>query len=129
MQNYAAATIEGYVTHDPILRTTRTGKNVCVFSLAVNHYSKEDASPRVSYIDVETWEKMADICAKSIAKGKRVIVIGSLRQDRWEGSDGKMQSKVKIVGNEVRLIEKTGSIGPAEAVRLSAPQAKQLTAS
>jgi len=105
MQNYATATIEGFVTREPILRKTKTGKSVCSFSLAVNHFSKADSEPKVSFIEVETWEKIADICSKNINKGKRVMVIGPLRQDRWEGKDGKNQSKVKIIGNEVRFLE------------------------
>lgn len=106
MKNYATATIEGFVTHEPVLKATKTGKNVCSFSLAVNHFTRENAEAKVSYIDVETWEKLADSCAKNIGKGKRVIVIGPLRQDRWEGSDGKVQSKIKIVASEVRFIER-----------------------
>lgn len=106
MKNYATATIEGFVTQDPVLRTTKTGRSLCVFSLAVNHYTKDSSDPKVSYIDVETWEKLADICAHSITRGKHVMVIGTLRQDRWEGPDGKIQSKIKIVGSEVRFIEK-----------------------
>jgi single-strand DNA-binding protein len=105
MQNYATATIEGFVTQDPALRKTKTDKKVCSFTLAVNHYSKEDMEPRVSYIEVETWEKLAEICSGNITKGKRLMVIGSLRQDRWEGKDGKRQSRIKIVGNEVRFLE------------------------
>jgi len=105
MQNYATATIEGFVTHDPTVKKTKTGKSLCSFSLAVNHYSKKDEAPRVSYIDVETWEKIADSCSKNINKGKRVIIIGAIRQDRWENDDGKVQSRLKIIGNEVRILE------------------------
>ncbi|MCL1912035.1 MAG: single-stranded DNA-binding protein [Leptospirales bacterium] len=116
MKNYVTATVEGFVTRDPVLRTTKTGKNVCSFSLAVNHFSKEAAEPGVSYIDVETWEKLAESCFQKIAKGKRVIVIGGLRQDRWVGSDGKNQAKIKIVGNEVRFIEQPSETSLKEAV-------------
>jgi single-strand DNA-binding protein len=105
MQNVAAATIEGFVTRDPVLKRTKTGKSVCSFSLAVNHYTKMDDSPKVSFIEVETWEKIAELCSQKIAKGKRILVIGGLRQDRWEGKDGKTQSRIKIVGNEVRFLE------------------------
>lgn len=105
MQNYATATIEGFVTHEPVSKTTKTGKSLCTFSLAVNHYSKKDEPPKVSYIDVETWEKIAESCTRNIDKGKRVIIIGSLRQDRWENDEGKSQSRLKIIGNEVRIIE------------------------
>lgn len=105
MQNYQTVTIEGRATHDPELKQTKTGKNVCSFSVAMNHYSKEGDEPRVSFIDVETWEKLADYCAGNVAKGRRLMVAGTLRQDRWEGQDGKKQSRIKIVGKEVRFIE------------------------
>lgn len=99
------ATIEGNATRDPVLKTTRTGKNICSFSLAVNHFSKEDAEPKVSYIDVDTWDKLAEFCSESVKKGRRVMVMGTLRQERWEGQDGKKQSRIKIVGKEVRFLE------------------------
>ena len=105
MQNYSNATIEGFVTHDPTAKITKTGKSLCTFALAINHYSKSDEPPKVSFIEVETWEKIADFCSKNIAKGKRVMVMGSLRQDRWEDDKGKIQSRIKIVGNEVRFLE------------------------
>lgn len=105
MHNYAAATIEGFVTHEPQLKTTKTGKSVCTFSIAVNHYSKSEEPPKVSFIEVETWEKVADLCSKSVSKGKRIMVIGTLRQDRWESEDGKTRSRIKIVGNEIRFLE------------------------
>ena len=89
MSNYTAATVEGHVTHEPIIRTTKTGKNVCLFSIAINHYSSPDTPPKVSFIDIETWEKLADMCAKNISKGKHVMIIGTLKQDRWEGKDGR----------------------------------------
>ena len=105
MLNYQTTTIEGNATREPVLKKTKTGKNVCHFTLAVHHYSKEDDEPKVSFIDVETWDKLADICSSAITKGKRVMVVGTLRQDRWEGQDGKKQSRLKIVGKEVRFLE------------------------
>lgn len=112
MQNYTAATIEGFVTHEPLVRTTKTGKSVCSFSVAINHYTSPDTAPRVSYIDIEAWEKFADICAKRVAKGKHVMVIGTLKQDRWEGKDGKTQSKIKMVGKEIRFLDSFGDREP-----------------
>ncbi len=114
MQNFSNATVEGFVTHDPQAKVTKTGKALCTFALAINHYSKNEEPPRVSFIEVETWEKVADFCSRNISKGKRVIVIGSLRQDRWEDDKGKTQSRIKIVGNEVRFLE---SGKPVEGVK------------
>jgi len=105
MNNYAGATIEGFITHEPVIKQTKTGKSLCQFSLAVNHYTKEDDSPKVSYVDVETWNKTADICSKYLSKGRHIMVIGNLRQDRWENKEGKFQSKIKIIGNEVIFLD------------------------
>ena len=102
--SYTAATVEGHVTADPTLFKTKTGKDVCTFSIAVNHGSEPDS--KVSFIDVETWEKLAEACAKNISKGKRVMAIGTLRQDRWEGKDGRPASKLKVVATQIRFIEK-----------------------
>jgi single-strand DNA-binding protein len=107
MSNYAGATIEGFITHEPVFKQTKTGKSLCQFSLAVNHYAKEDDDPKVSYVDVETWNKTADVCSKYLSKGRRIMVIGNLRQDRWETKEGKFQSKIKIVGNEVIFLDNT----------------------
>jgi len=116
MQNFSNATIEGFVTHDPQAKTTKTGKSVCTFALAINHYSKTDEPPRVSFIEVETWEKTAEFCSRNITKGKRILVTGSLRQDRWEDDRGKTQSRLKIIGNEVVFL------GPGKA---AADEAKE----
>jgi single-strand DNA-binding protein len=103
--NYDNVTIEGFVTHDPSVKKTKTGKDVCNFSIAINHYTRADSEPQVSYIDVETWEKLARVCSDNITRGKRVMVIGALKQDRWEGKDGKPQSKIKIVCRDIRFLE------------------------
>lgn len=105
MNNFNSATIEGYVTHDPRVKETKTGKSVCTFAVAMNHYSEADSASRVSYIDIETWDKLADVCSKNLSKGKRVMVHGKIRQDRWEGKEGRVQSRIIVVGREVRFLD------------------------
>ena len=102
---YPEARIDGHVTRDPSLKLTKTGKSVCEFSVAVNQYSKSGGESTVSYFDIETWEKLAEKCSNNINKGKRVMVIGNLKQDRWEDDDGKTKSKIKIVGKNVEFLE------------------------
>lgn len=104
MSNYNNATIEGRLTHDPVFKQTKTGKNVCSFSVAINHSPANSEVPQVSFIDVETWDKVADFCADTLAKGKKVLVMGSLKQERWEGKDGNLKSKWKMIGHQVRVI-------------------------
>lgn len=104
-----AIDLEGRVTHDPILRKTKTGKSVCIFTIAMDHPVKGEAKPHVSFIDIETWEKLADLCAENIKKGRKIQATGRLKQDRWQDDTGKPRSKIKLVSNQVKFIESLNS--------------------
>jgi single-strand DNA-binding protein len=106
MTPYSFATVEGFATSDPKVRTTKTQKKVATFSMSILHYSRIDESPRISFVDIEGWERVADDIELDIKKGQRVMVIGTIRQDRWETETGKMNSRIKIVAQEIRLIQR-----------------------
>ena len=97
----------GNLTRDPELKYTATGKAVCNLSIANNRvFSKNgEKATEVSYFDVEVWGVVAENCAKYLTKGNGIIVEGRLRQDRWE-KDGKTQSRVRIVANNVHFMPK-----------------------
>lgn len=105
MNNYAYVLVEGNLTADPELKKLSGGKQVCVFSLAVNHYSKTDEGDgaEVSYVDVEAWDKQAENCSEFLKKGRSVTIMGNLKQDRWKASDGTSRSRFKIVAMTVRF--------------------------
>lgn len=95
---WTSCTIEGFVTHDPESRTTKTGKTVTSFELAIQHYTKPGEPPRVSFIAVEDWNNKVQV-----KKAQRVMVSGSLRQDRWENELGKIESRLKILSNDIEV--------------------------
>jgi len=104
MKNYASVTVEGFIVKDLELNKTKSDKSVVHFTIAVNHYSRDKDNPKVSFIDIDAWNNLAKQCHEHCGKGSRVMVIGELRQDRWEGQDGKMRSKVKVVASDVRFL-------------------------
>lgn len=112
MNSYNKCTLEGFITHDlEPLHTTKSGKSVTEFTIAINHHSRSgDEYPRVSFIAVELWEKLAETYHPMLSKGKRIRVSGVLRQDRWEDDDGKMKSKLKVIANEVNVISAGGQV-------------------
>ena len=57
----------------------------------------------VSFFDVESWSKLAEICREKAQKGRGVRVVGRLKQERWNGNDGKTRSKVVIVAEHVEF--------------------------
>ncbi|MFP4363239.1 MAG: single-stranded DNA-binding protein [Spirochaetia bacterium] len=97
--------IEGNLVRDPMLRTTAKGTPVCNFTVATNrYYKKEDEMVKeVNFFDVEVWSKIAENCAKNLAKGLGVKIEGRLKQDRWVDDEGKPHNRTKIVGNHVEL--------------------------
>lgn len=98
-------TLDGFVAKDPDVQITKSGKTLCVFTLSVRSPFKVDERPRFSYFRIETWNKLAEFCAKTVKKGKHVQVNGKLHQDRWKDVDGRLRSHVKLVGRTVQFLE------------------------
>ena len=108
MNNLNSILIEGNLVKDPILRSTTKGTQVCTLRLASNRYYKQDnQSPgfekEVSFFDVETWAKLAESCYSKGRKGRGVRVVGRLKEDRWNGTDGRYHSRVSIVAEHVEF--------------------------
>ncbi|MCL2295049.1 MAG: single-stranded DNA-binding protein [Spirochaetes bacterium] len=96
---------EGNLTKDPVFTENSKGTSICSFSIAVNRYYKQEDEYQneVSYLDVETWARLAEVCRDHLAKGRGVRVVGRVKQDRWVDQDGKNRSKVKIVAEHVEF--------------------------
>ncbi|MBE3088410.1 MAG: single-stranded DNA-binding protein [Chloroflexi bacterium] len=105
MNNLNSILIEGNLTRDPELSYTAKGTAVCKFSVAVNRFSKQDGEEQkdVSFFDVTTWARLAEVCAEYLKKGRGVRVVGRLKQDRWIDPDGKTHSCVIIVAEHVEF--------------------------
>ncbi|MCL2880686.1 MAG: single-stranded DNA-binding protein [Treponema sp.] len=105
MNNLNSILIEGNLVRDPLLRSTPKGTQVCTFTLASNRFYKQDTGleKEVGFFDVETWAKLAENCYSLGHKGRGVRVVGRLKQDRWDGNDGKSHSKISIVAEHVEF--------------------------
>ncbi|MDR1410668.1 MAG: single-stranded DNA-binding protein [Spirochaetaceae bacterium] len=105
MNNLNSILIEGNMVRDPLYRTTPKGTHVCTFTLASNRYFKQDSNyeKEVGFFDVETWSRLADSCYNQGRRGRGVRVVGRLKQDRWNGPDGKPRAKISIVAEHVEF--------------------------
>jgi single-strand DNA-binding protein len=105
MNNLNSILIEGNMVRDPLFKSTPKGTPVCTFSVASNRFYKQDSGleKEVSFFDVETWAKLAENCGSLGRKGRGVRVVGRLKQERWNDSEGKPRSKVKIVAEHVEF--------------------------
>lgn len=96
----------GRLTHDPEMRTTPSGKNVCTFSIAVDRMTRDD---QADFFSVTAWEKTAELVNQYLSKGSRCLVQGRLRQESWEDKEsGKRRSRVEVVANDVTFLDSAG---------------------
>ena len=105
MNNLNSILIEGNLVKDPLYRTTPKGTPLCTFTLASNRFFKQDSGleKEVGFFDVESWAKLAENCYSLGRKGRGVRVVGRLKQDRWNGTDGKSHSRIAIVAEHVEF--------------------------
>jgi len=93
----------GRLTRDPEQRTTTTGKTIASFGIAVDRGGQED---QADFFNVTAWEKLGDLVIQYLAKGRRVLVQGRLRQDTWDDKEtGKKQSRIEVVATDVTFLD------------------------
>ena len=104
MNTINSLVIEGNMVKEPVIRETSRANKVCNFSIAVNRSIKNasgEFSKEVSFFDVECWGSLAEACEREGAKGRGVRIVGRLKQNRWEGQDGKRYSRVCLVAEHI----------------------------
>ncbi|MGB2787286.1 MAG: single-stranded DNA-binding protein [Candidatus Saccharimonadaceae bacterium] len=108
----------GRLTRDPETRTTTTGKTIVSFSLAVDRGGQDD---QADFFDVTAWEKLGELVAQYLSKGRRCLVQGRLRQDSWDDKEsGKKRSKVEVVATDVTFLD--GPSGDSQGSTSAAPR-------
>ena len=108
----------GRLTRDPEQRTTTTGKTIVSFSIAVDRVGQDDTA---DFFNVTAWEKLGELVMQYLAKGRRVLVQGRLRQDSWDDKEtGKKRSTVEVTATDVTFLD--GPSDSAGASQSSAPR-------
>ena len=110
---YNSITAAAYLVKDPEVRTTSTGKKVVSLRAGV---STSNAKTKC-FVDIEYWNKTAEIAEKYLSKGREFIVNGELCMSSWE-KDGKNFSKYFIRGKDLQcLSSKSSDIGISATIQ------------
>ena len=118
MASYNKVILMGHLTRDPELKTLPSQTVVCDFALAVNRRWKDANGgdrEEVLFIDCAAFGKTGETIAGNLTKGRPVHVEGRLRLEQWEQEDGQRRSKIRVVVEQFRFVDrKPGSGQPAE---------------
>lgn len=105
--------IIGRLTHEPLLK--QVGPTVKA-ELSVACGRKYKDKEETLFIQCEAWGKLAEICQQYLAKGSQVALSGRLKQDRWKDNEGKNQSKIYLVVENMQMLGKgSGSQAQTES--------------
>ena len=124
MKTVNKVTLLGNVTRDPEIRTTPTGRNLCMFGLATNRAWKDSTGARqtmAEYHNLVCWGKLADIANQYVQKGKPIYVEGRLKTRAWNSETGLKLFRTEIVIDDLVLLGQRDSAAMAAAAESALP--------
>ncbi|MEK7188368.1 MAG: single-stranded DNA-binding protein [Patescibacteria group bacterium] len=98
----------GNLTRDPELRYTPAGTAVCTFGLATNRAWKTESGEMkedAEFHRLVAWNKLAEICAQMLTKGKRTYVEGRIQSRKWTAQDGTEKTTFEVVISDMILLD------------------------
>ena len=128
-------TIIGNLTRDPELRTTPNGINVCDFTVADNRRGRRDdqSQPEADFFRVSAWRQLGENCAKFLAKGRKVCVVGPVSVRTYQANDGTTRASLEVTAEDVEFLSarndgEAGAYSAPAAAPAAEPQAAGFTA-
>lgn len=101
-------TIIGNLSRDPESRVTQSGVNVTTFSVAVNRKRTQEGQPDADFFRVTAWRQLGENCAKYLAKGRKVCVVGPVSVSTYTGNDGKTRANMEVTAEDVEFLSPKG---------------------
>ena len=108
--------ITGNLVRDPETGATQSGVNWCRFTVAVRKRFRKEGEPDADFIRVTAWRGLGDTCAKYLAKGRKVAVVGVPQAGAWIGKDGNAKGQIELTAEDVEFLSGAGGAGePTDA--------------
>lgn len=99
----------GNLTRDPEMRYTPQGTAVCNFGVATNRTwvtENGEKKEEADFHNVVAWNKLAEICAQLLKKGRKVYVEGRLSTKSWQAQDGSQKQRTEVVISDMVILDK-----------------------
>ncbi len=110
-------TLLGNLTRDPELKYLPTGAPVCTFGVATNRSwttNEGQLKEEVQYHRITAWNKLAELCGKILAKGKKVYLEGRITYRTYTGKDGVQRSITEIILDDFIVLSSLGKLGSSD---------------
>lgn len=96
-------TFTGRLTKDPELQTTRTGRELLRFTIAVNDVYKQDGlyKETTSFFPITAWGNQASALSRMLYKGQFVVIAGSIKQSKYQDKNGNGRTAINFIVSQV----------------------------
>jgi len=108
----------GRLGKDPEMKTTKSGKSVCTFSLATSF--KAGGEERTTWHNIVAWERNAEVLTQYLSKGRQVLIEGRIDNRSYEDGDGNKKYISEVI------VERFDFVGDRDSNE--SPKAKASTA-
>lgn len=123
--NLNSVQLAGNLTRDPEVRYTPKGLAIAKFGLAINRKWKDqvgELKEEVTFVDVDSFGKLAEVIAQYFKKGSRIFITGRLKTDQWEDKQTRQRrTKLCVVAETFQFVDRADG-------KSSAPQTSRPTA-
>ncbi|NRO47722.1 Single-stranded DNA-binding protein [Lactobacillus helveticus] len=102
--------LAGRPTKNLELRSTKSGTNVCSFTLAVDrNFKSKNGEREADFISCIAWQKTAEVMSKYVKKGSVIGVDGRIQTRSYDNRDGQRVYVTEVV------VENFSFLGGADA--------------
>ncbi len=119
----------GNLGADPEVRKTASQQSVTQFSLATSEswVNKDgERQEKTEWHRIVIWGKLAETCAKHLAKGRQVFIEGRLQTRSWETEQGQKKFTTEVIANQVLFLGRSPqSLGKENGLNETTPIKKE----
>ena len=101
------AILVGRLGRDPEMRYTSSGTAVVNFSIATNHFVKDQSgnnNDQTEWHNIVAFGKTAEIASEYLTKGRLVFIEGRLQTRKWQDQNGADRYSTEINAHEMQML-------------------------
>jgi len=99
----------GVLAREPEFDNVPSGITVANLRIAVREVLKDKngtRSERINYININVWDKLADLCRKFLKKGSMIMVDGRLKTNEWITREGEKRSRLIVHAERIEFLDR-----------------------
>lgn len=99
-------TLTGRLAKEPTLKYLEgSGASVAKFDLAVNKDYSKDSDTKADFFSIECWNKLAESVVNNLEKGRKILIHGFLKANKWTDENNNSHKNILIVATRIEYLD------------------------